>query len=71
MLTKALAVVMLLMILSSLGMGLFYLLKDRGQSQRSVKALTLRIALSVGLFVLFLIGVLSGLISPHGLAPHP
>ncbi len=69
MLFKILAVVFLLSILSSLGMGLFYMMKDKGQSDRAVKALTYRIGLSVMLFVLFIIAAATGLISPHGVLP--
>ena len=69
MLFKILAVLFLLSILSSLGMGLFYMMKDKGQSDRTVKALTFRIGLSVMLFVLFIIAAATGLISPHGVLP--
>lgn len=66
MIFKVLAVLILLTILSSLAMGFVYLVKDKGQSDRTVKALTVRIALSVALFVLFLIGAATGVITPHG-----
>lgn len=69
MLFKILAVVLLLTILFSLGMGLVYMMKDKGQSDRTVKALTFRIGLSVALFILFLIAAATGLISPHGVLP--
>jgi len=65
MLVKLLAAVMLLAILISLGTGFFYLMKDKGQSDRTVKALTVRIALSITLFVLLLIAAATGLITPH------
>lgn len=58
--------VMLLLILASLGSGLFFLIRDQGRSPRTVKALTVRIALSVGLFILLMIAYATGLISPHG-----
>jgi hypothetical protein len=66
MLFKLLVVAILLLILFSLFSGLVFLIKDQGQSTRTVKALTLRIALSVGLFVLLLVGMSAGLITPHG-----
>ncbi len=69
MLFKILAVVLLLTILSSLGMGLVYMMRDKGQSHRAVKALTFRIGLSVMLFVLFIIAAATGLITPHGVFP--
>ncbi len=65
MLVKLLAALMLLAILISLGTGFFYLMKDKGQSDRTVKALTVRIALSLTLFVLFLIAAATGVITPH------
>lgn len=56
MLTKLFVILVLLLILGSLFSALFYLVKDKGQGDRTVKALTLRIALSIGLFILLLIG---------------
>ena len=49
-------------ILASLFSALYFLLKDKGQSTRTVKALTVRVALSILLFVLLLIGFKTGLI---------
>jgi hypothetical protein len=64
---KFLIVACLLGIVASLGSGLFHLVKDKGDSKRMVKALTVRITLSVALFVLLLIAWKQGLISPHAL----
>lgn len=69
MLFKAFVILVLLTILFSLGSALFYLLKDRNRSPRTVKALTVRIALSIGLFILLLIAYQLGFITPHGLNP--
>jgi cytochrome bd-type quinol oxidase subunit 2 len=63
---KVLIVVVLVAIVASLGSGLFHLVKDDGQSKRMVNALTVRIALSVLLFVLLFVAWKSGLIEPHG-----
>lgn len=60
-------IVVLLVIVASLFSGLFYMMKDRGQSTRAVKALTIRIALSLLLFALLMIGYWTGLLHPHGL----
>lgn len=54
-------------ILFSLGSALYYLIKDRGQSDRTVKALTVRITFSIVLFLLLMLGFYFGLISPQGL----
>lgn len=52
-------------ILFSLGSGLFYLMADKGQSRRTVKALTWRISLSIILFLLVVLGLVTGVISPN------
>jgi len=49
-------IMLLLGVLSSLFSGLFFLYRDRGEGERAVKALTLRIALSIALFVLLILG---------------
>ena len=43
-------------ILVSLFSGLYYVWKDRGSSTRAVKALTVRVILSIVLFALLIIG---------------
>ena len=50
-------------ILFSLFSALYFLMKDKGQSRRTVKALTIRVVLSIVLFVLLLIGFKLGLIT--------
>jgi Protein of unknown function (DUF2909) len=50
-------------ILFSLFSALYFLLKDKGTSTRTVKALTVRVVLSIALFVLLLIGFKTGLIN--------
>jgi hypothetical protein len=50
------------MILASLFSALFFIYKDRGSSKRAVKALALRVGLSVGLFLLLMAGYYFGLI---------
>jgi len=56
----------LILILWNLGAGLYYLLVDKGQSKRTVNALTRRIALSVALILLVALGIYTGVIQPHG-----
>jgi len=63
---KILVVLLLLVILSTLFSGMYYMMKDKGKSDRVVKALTWRIGLSVVLFALLMIGAATGLIQPHG-----
>jgi succinate dehydrogenase/fumarate reductase cytochrome b subunit len=65
---KILIVACLLGIIASLGNGLFHLVKDKGNSKKMANALTLRVALSVALFVLLFIAWKQGLIQPHGIS---
>ena len=62
-----LVIAFLIVIVWNLGAGLYYLLVDRGQTKRTVNALTRRIALSVALILLVVIGIWSGWIQPHGI----
>ena len=50
-------------IVFSLFSALYFLLKDKGRSERTVKALTIRVALSITLFVLLLLGFQLGFIT--------
>jgi len=61
-----LIIAFLTMILWNLGAGLYYMLVDKGQSKRTVNALTRRIALSVALILLVALGIYTGVIQPHG-----
>ena len=67
MLIKILVVFMLLLILASLGSGLIFMIRDRGQGRRTAKALTERVALSAALFILLMLAYATGLLAPHGL----
>ena len=58
----------LVLILASLGSALFYLFNDRGNSTRTVRALTLRVGLSVALFLMLMLAHFSGLITLRGSA---
>jgi len=73
MLIKVLIVATLLAILVSLASGMLFLIKDKGQTERTAKALTVRISLSVALFGLLMLGIFTGHIKPHGIYPagHP
>jgi succinate dehydrogenase/fumarate reductase cytochrome b subunit len=56
----------LILILWNLGAGLYYMLVDKGQTKRTVNALTRRIALSVALILLVILAIWMGWITPHG-----
>lgn len=60
-------IVMLVLIVGSLGSALWFLIRDKGNSTRTVKALTVRISLSIGLFLLLMAGYYFGLIPKTGL----
>jgi succinate dehydrogenase/fumarate reductase cytochrome b subunit len=60
MLFKILIVGILLAVVFSLFSGLFFLYRDRGQGQRAVRALTLRIGLSLVLFLTLILGYFLG-----------
>ena len=62
---RVLVVLLLLAIVGSLFSGLFYLYRDRGASERTVKVLTLRIGLSIALFILLLLSFRFGLIPSY------
>ena len=64
---RIIVLLFILFIVISLGSALYYLVKDKGQSERTVKALTLRISLSIILFVMLMAGYYFGLIPKTGL----
>jgi hypothetical protein len=55
-------ILLLLAIVGSLGSALFFLVKDQGKSRRTVNALTIRISLSLFLFLLLMAGHYFGFI---------
>jgi succinate dehydrogenase/fumarate reductase cytochrome b subunit len=67
MLTKIVILILLAAIIYNLGAGLYFMMTDKGKTDRTVKALTLRIGLSVLLIILVIVGILTGLIKPHGI----
>lgn len=60
---RIVVILFIIVILGSLGAALYYMIKDRGTTQRTVKALTIRIALSIALFLLLILSLQTGLIS--------
>ncbi len=51
------------LILASLGSALYYLIRDKGRSTNTVRMLTVRVALSIALFLLLMLGYKLGFIS--------
>jgi len=66
---RLLILALLVAILVSLGTALYHLSSGKGDSKKMLRALTVRITLSVLLFVLLMIAWRAGLIAPRGLAP--
>lgn len=63
---KLLIIAFLILIVWNLGAGLYYMMVDKGKTERTVKSLTWRIGLSVALILLVIAGIFTGVIKPHG-----
>ena len=55
------------LILASLGSALFYMMRDKGRSNRTVHALAMRVGLSITLFLCLLAAYKMGWIAPTGI----
>jgi len=64
---KLVIIAFLIVILWNLGAGLYYLMVDKGTTDRAVRSLSWRIGISVALFLLVAIGIYTGVIKPHGI----
>jgi hypothetical protein len=62
MLIKIAIVLVLILIVGSLFSALFFLAKDKGAGERTAKALTIRITLSIVLFICLMLGYMAGII---------
>jgi len=62
---KYIIVGLLFLVIFVLFRGLFTLVKDKGQTKRTVNALTLRVGLSIALIAFILISYKAGLIKPN------
>ena len=57
-------------IIASLGSALYYLTRgSTADPRRFARALTIRVGLSIALFILLMLAWYFGLITPHGLSP--
>lgn len=54
-----LIILVMVAIIISLGMGLYYLVKDRGDTERTVVSLTLRVSLAVVLLLILAFGFMA------------
>lgn len=64
---RILVAIAFILIIGSLASALVFLMKDKGRSNRTVKALALRVGFSITLFVLLLIANQLGWIQPTGI----
>ncbi len=60
---KIIVFLFIFLILASLGSALYFMVKDKGASTRTAKALTWRVALSIALFALLMLGYHFGIIT--------
>jgi hypothetical protein len=70
MLIKTIVILLFLTVLVSLSSGLVFLVKDKGNTNRTVKALSFRVGLSVFAFLVLMLGHYVGWIQPHGIVPQ-
>lgn len=64
---KLLIIAFLVVILWNLGAGLYYMMVDKGTTNRTVRSLSWRIGMSVVLIALVAVGIFTGQITPHGI----
>jgi hypothetical protein len=64
---RILVIAAFLGILVSLGSALYQLTRRGGDSKKMIRALAIRVGLSVALFLLLMVAWYAGLIQPHGL----
>ncbi len=64
---KILVAFAFILIIVSLASALIFMMKDKGKTNRTVKALALRVGFSITLFILLLIAHHFGLIQPTGI----
>ncbi|MGO0790169.1 twin transmembrane helix small protein [Herbaspirillum seropedicae] len=64
---KIVVAIAFILILASLTSALIFLMRDKGKSNRTVQALTLRVGFSVALFLFILLSYKLGWIQPTGI----
>jgi hypothetical protein len=64
---KIIVAIGFILIIGSLASALFFLMRDKGKSSRTVHALALRVGFSITLFILLLVAHHFGLIQPTGI----
>lgn len=64
---KILVAIGFILIIGSLASALFFLMRDKGKTNRTVNALALRVGLSITMFLLILLAYKLGWITPTGI----
>ena len=66
---KAIVIIAFVLIIISLGLALFNLITHNPEehSEKTVKALTFRITLSIILFIFVFVAIATGIYKPHGI----
>ena len=64
MLFKIIIIAFLIAMIVSLFSGLYFLAKDKGDSRRTLNALTARISIWVVLFIILSVGIYTGALTP-------
>ncbi|CAH0158132.1 hypothetical protein SRABI118_00689 [Massilia sp. Bi118] len=64
---KIVVAIAFVLIIGSLASALFFLMRDKGRSNRTVQALAMRVGLSITLFLLVLFSYKMGWIQPTGI----
>jgi hypothetical protein len=64
---KIVVAIAFVLILTSLGSALVFLMRDKGKSNRTVKALAFRVGFSIALFIFILVAYSLGWIEPTGI----
>jgi len=60
---RILVILFLVFIVGSLFSALYFMVRDKGKGERTVRALTVRVTLSVVLFALLMLGIYTGVIT--------
>lgn len=64
---KVIIAIAFILILGSLACALFFLMRDKGRSNRTVNALAVRVGISITLFIALLCAYSLGYIQPTGI----
>mgnify|MGYP003384668551 CR=1 FL=1 len=64
---KIIVLIAFILIIASMASALFFLMRDKGKSNRTVYALAMRVGFSISLFIFILISYKMGWIEPTGI----